>query len=264
MKKHFITKVLFSSMLCMVIAVGCRKDESVRPIVPVTPPDTDTVLPPEEPLTATFSISDSQQVRFSPGNLQYVSGRWRFAAHQEDFLEENDENAMDLFGWSTSSNNWGRTFETNQQLFTGSFADWGTNPELVISLGAGWRTLSKDEWNYLLYKRVVNNGTGVGHSYLLCVLKGQYGLLLFPDNYKEQERNFESVPDSCIFLPAVGSRYGREINRFENASGLYWTSTVENQIEWYADLLEFHNMTINFGMGSRVSGMAVRLARNVR
>lgn len=38
MKKHFITKVLFSSMLCMVIAVGCRKDESVRPIVPVTPP----------------------------------------------------------------------------------------------------------------------------------------------------------------------------------------------------------------------------------
>ena len=103
MKKHFITKVLFSSMLCMVMAVGCRKDESVRPIVPVTPPDTDTVLPPEEPLTATFSISDSQQVRFSPGNLQYVSGRWRFAAHQEDFLEENDENAMDLFGWSTAA-----------------------------------------------------------------------------------------------------------------------------------------------------------------
>lgn len=86
------------------------------------------------PVTVTypFSINETQQVLFSPGNLQYQAstGMWRFAEHQWDFVgneesgnvyegEEKCSNTLtsdsyngwiDLFGWGTSGWDNGNTY----------------------------------------------------------------------------------------------------------------------------------------------------------
>ena len=72
-------------------------------------------------LLGIFSVSPTQQVRFSKGNLQYSTseyhatadstavGTWRFAEHQYDYLGSDNSNIspinpnwIDLFGWGTS------------------------------------------------------------------------------------------------------------------------------------------------------------------
>lgn len=81
---------------------------------------------PEGAIPALFSVSETQQVFFSKGNLQYQAstGTWRFAEHQWDYVGGSDEaygtvyengvkcdntqisqsysGWIDLFGWATS------------------------------------------------------------------------------------------------------------------------------------------------------------------
>lgn len=81
---------------------------------------------PEGAIPALFSVSETQQVFFSKGNLQYQAstGTWRFAEHQWDYVGGSDEEYgtvyengvkcdntqisqsysgwIDLFGWATS------------------------------------------------------------------------------------------------------------------------------------------------------------------
>ena len=60
---------------------------------------------------ATFSVSATEQIQFSRGNLQYKAstGTWRFAESQLDFvgnansaISSNNSGWIDLFGWATS------------------------------------------------------------------------------------------------------------------------------------------------------------------
>lgn len=74
-------RTLITLCSLIIMAVSCQKTDDIRPIIPVAPPDTDTIVP-SDPVPALFSVSDTQQVRFSPGNLQYVEGHWCFAEHQ--------------------------------------------------------------------------------------------------------------------------------------------------------------------------------------
>ena len=45
-------------------------------------------------ILAEFSVSDSTKVHFSQGNLQYQASTntWRFAEHQWDYVEKDNEN----------------------------------------------------------------------------------------------------------------------------------------------------------------------------
>ena len=84
----------------MVMSVGCDK-ESISPIIP------DGALP------GLFSVSATQRVYFSQGNLQYQASTdtWRFAEHQYDYVGSDNRSIsstysgwIDLFGWGTGSN----------------------------------------------------------------------------------------------------------------------------------------------------------------
>ena len=59
----------------MMMSVGCHKD-SISPILP------------GGALSGLFSVSATQQVHFSQGNLQYQASTntWRFAEHQYDYV----------------------------------------------------------------------------------------------------------------------------------------------------------------------------------
>ena len=158
-----------------------------------------------------FSVSESQQVYFSQGNLQYQASTntWRFAECQWDYIgssnryiSSNYSGWIDLFGWGTSGWNSGNIYyqpwcsagveESNEgQLYgppgsydlTGNYAnaDWGIyNP---ISNGGNavnrWRTLTLPEWDYVFNTRT----TASGIRYAMARVNNVNGLILLPDNW---------------------------------------------------------------------------------
>lgn len=168
----------------------------------------DTPMLPEGALSGLFSVSDTQQVRFSQGNLQYQAstGTWRFAESQTDCVGEGNANIsesydgwIDLFGWGTSGYNhganayqpWSTSANYRDYYAYGSYsqslsdhsgqADWGYN---AISNGgneenSGWRTMRSSEWGYLLEQRTTASGFHFANA---CVI-GTNGMLVFPDDW---------------------------------------------------------------------------------
>ena len=162
---------------------------------------------PTGAINGIYSVSASQQVYFSKGNLQFQASTstWRFAENQYDIVGLSNNNIsqtysgwIDLFGWGTSGYNHGATAyqpwstsiveshynaygNINYNLFdqTGQ-ADWGYNS---ISNGGGqtnqWRVLTKEEWNYVFNLR----STSSGIRFAKATVNEVRGLILLPDNW---------------------------------------------------------------------------------
>lgn len=211
----------------------------------------DTVCPddiPEGALKGVFSVAADKKVRFSKGNLQYQASTttWRFADHQYDFVghaskgnvyinETKCNNAnisstysgwIDLFGFSTTTGNYGVSSSTTSSLYTGSFVDWGTlfNDE--------WYTLSVEEWKYLL-------NTRANASMLRGVARvnGANGVVLLPDEWQ--------TPDGITFQSGVASNYGED-----------YYKTVNDFTEEQWTIME-QNGAVFLPAGSRRSGTSV-------
>lgn len=143
---------------------------------------------PEGAIDGLFSVSATQQVYFSQGNLQYQQqdsvGIWRFAENQYDYIGNANSHIsqtysgwIDLFGWGTSGYDhggncyqpWSTSSNSNDYYAYGAWnknlsdengtADWGCN---AITNGGNqenqWRTLSKSEWDYVLFDRNTTSG----------------------------------------------------------------------------------------------------------
>lgn len=129
----------------------------------------------EGALSGVFSVSDTKEVRFSQGNLQYQASTdtWRFAEHQYDIVGigyrltdegqdcyvggtvSNSDNKLifsayggwiDLFGWGTGNN---PTNISNDKTDYQIFAEWGVNK---ISNGGNvanaWRAITCENKNF--------------------------------------------------------------------------------------------------------------------
>lgn len=154
-------------------------------------------------LNGLFIVDESgKQVFFSQGNMQYQasSATWRFAENQWDYVGNGNANIsptydgwIDLFGWGTKDD----PTQTSTNNPSYGWADWGGN---AISNGSntlncGWRTLSKDEWDYLLFTR--SNGYAVNGTanarYTLATINTDgtsvHGMILFPDSYSDGRTN---------------------------------------------------------------------------
>ncbi len=281
---------------------------------------------PASALNGVFSVSASNQVRFSPGNLQYKAtlgshstaagsmapGTWRFAEHQYDFVTpaNNTSSAedygewIDLFFYGTSGWNsgysqyqpWSRSAQggcnTDSLVGDNVNADWAYYN--AISNGgdeAGlWRTLSKDEWDYLLNGRegsTIGNVTNARYAYIAIEVQSENlsGMVLFPDNYVhpngliepysingavaslkvytlEQWQSMEEA--GCVFLYAAGESTGTSLN--ENGGVVYcWTSTSVSagQEEAYALKVDFLN-SVDVFASTTVKGFSVRPVTDVR
>ena len=178
---------------------------------PEPDPDPEPEPNPEYPeglLPGLFSVSDTLQVRFSQGNLQYQASThiWRFAEKQLDYIGDDNTNIgetydgwIDLFGWGTSGYNHGANAYqpwatspnysdyyaygvSRNSLFdrTGQ-AEWGYNA--IINGGnvenSGWRTLRGIEWKHLLNTRITDSGI----RFATARVDGTNGLLVFPDEW---------------------------------------------------------------------------------
>ena len=167
-----------------------------------------------------FSVSASQRVYFSQGNLQYLASTntWQFAANQYDYIGNANRNIsssysgwIDLFGWGTSGYNHGAvcyqpwsastsnsdyyaygsaTYNLNDQ--TGQ-ADWGYN---VISNGGNmthqWRTLTREEWTYVFNTR----STSSGIRYAKAQVNNVNGVILLPDDWSTSYYSLSSTNNS--------------------------------------------------------------------
>ena len=201
------------------------------------------------PHAPTFSVSSSEQVYFSKGNLQYdgSTGTWKFADHQWDVIGDSQGNSSqstirDLFGWGTSGWNCGNTyyrpydtdmFDGNQygpfggHNLTGSYAnsDWGVYN--VISNGGNqaglWRTLTKEEWAYLFDTRQGSWLNGVASArYAKANVNDMAGVILFPDSYTHpggvSEPSNINQPDASS---ASNSYSGDDWNKMEQAGCVF-------------------------------------------
>ena len=171
----------------------------------------------ETPGIGTFSVSDSKQVTFSKGNLQYTqsTNTWSFASTQWEVIgtdnviggsvssdpTDGDEkrgdalaDKVDLFGWSTGATNFGVSTSQSSNDYSGSFVDWGTN-QIGNDAPNTWRTLSYDEWYYLRWERP-------NYSELCGVaqVNGVNGLIFLPDNW--------TCPAGVTFKSGFHSNYG--------------------------------------------------------
>ena len=167
-----------------------------------------------------FSVSPARKISFAPGNLQYISGAWKFADHQYDALGEYNANAWDLFGFSLEGSSFGATIETGAFPDVPSeFVDWG-NAAATFDTESDWYTLPSLGWRYLLgefewlrdysgYEQVVvapitNYGRNGGNPHALRGFATVYtsdkaiqGMVILPDEWV--------CPTGC--KPFVGGRW---------------------------------------------------------
>lgn len=164
-----------------------------------------------------FSVSESNQVYFSKGNLQYQASNdiWRFADNQYDYSGDDNSNIssttdvwIDLFGWGTSGFVHGAvcyqpysTDQDNAKYFayggpaqnlydkTGT-ADWGYR---AISNGGNtykkWRSLKNEEWSYLFNAR----NTKSGIRYAKATVNYISGIILLPDYWTSSYYNLNNI-----------------------------------------------------------------------
>ena len=250
-----------------------------------------------------FSVSDSKQVTFSKGNLQYTQSTdtWSFASAQDEVIgtdnvaggtvssnpiygNEKSGDALadkiDLFGWSTSSTNFGVSTSTSESDYNGSFVDWGMN-KIGYDAPNTWRTLTYNEWGYLL-----NNRPNASSLKGVARVNGVTGLILLPDNwtcpagvsfksgfhsslgvkYYAAYQTFtahqwlELEFAGAVFLPAAGSRLGSNVCNVQRY-GNYWSATEANSD--YAYCLDFGSDVAAMGYVYRRGGRSVRLVKDL-
>lgn len=175
---------------------------------------------PEGAIDGLFSVSPTQKVYFSQGNLQYQASTniWRFAENQWDFVGNAEfgnvyENGIkcdnsfissaydgwiDLFGWGTSGWNCGNTYYCPWDVQPSDGSLYG--PPLMNSMTGSY---ANSDWGY--YNAISNGGntsgqwktldrggwsyvldqrnTNSGIRYAFAQVRGISGVILLPDNW---------------------------------------------------------------------------------
>lgn len=269
MKKFLRTITAIMLIVAVAFAAGCKKD-------PAEPNGGGSVSG-----DGLFSISSSQQVYFSQGNLQYQASTrtWRFAEHQWDYIGNSNSNIsssysgwIDLFGWGTGNNP--TNISTSSSDYS-TFNDWGNNS---ISNGGGrrWFTLTRDEWVYVFNTR----STSSGIRYAKATVNGVNGVILLPDNWNSSNYSLSSTnnggasfssnrisqsdwtnrleANGAVFLPAAGYRNWSGVD-LVGSVGYYWSASY-NDSHYYAHLVSFYDeLLFPDDWLSRSDGRSVRL-----
>ena len=209
----------------------------------------------EEVEDGLFSVGPTKQVRFAPGNLA-EDGR-SLVAHQWDY--------GGLFGWGSGNNPGITSLNMDDYLI---FNDWGTHVE------RGWRTLSIEEWDYVIARRekaTLRRAAGK--------VNGVNGLILLPDIWALPEgctfsaglggwegncytlaqwQQMESA--GAVFLPAAGDRWRTEVYNVGN-HGFYWSSSPCNG-RAYDLFFGGYYFRVYDGGNDRCRGFSVRLVKD--
>ena len=257
--------------------------------------DKGTQNPRSYALPGAFSVSATQKVYFSVGNHRTLMGTgtpysWLFPPTQNGMIGNAPGNTslasgtyVDLFGWtgnSAGTDNYGLSTSTTDADYgnTASEAlktEWGNVELLKRRVGEGWRTLTAEEWTYLLSER-----GSASSKYGQATVVDVPGLVLLPDEWvlpggcsftagagAYSQNSYDAAGWSlmenagAVFLPAGGYRSGTTVTG-ATTIGYYWSSTSDP-----SDATKAHGMSFSAsGVPSvsaqdRSNGYAVRLVR---
>lgn len=232
-----------------------------------------------------FSVSSSRKVVFARGNLQYQasSDTWRFANYQYEHIGDANKNIsktytgwIDLFGWGTGNN---PTLTSDDISNYQTFVDWGIN-RIDGDAPNTWRTLSADEWKYILETRTnASNLCGIAY------VNGEPGVVLLPDDWVQpQDISFVAgdvrqnwISGTCpnhystrqwqkmesagaVFFPTT---CGRIVTRITDANyGFYWSSSI-GQESYALAVTSIGSVFVEFNGATRSSGFSVRLVKDL-
>lgn len=226
-------RILFLAAIAALVAVTACDKETV-------PPQPQLIIDgftPRGASLARFSVSITNQVRFSRGNLQYQAStnRWRFAPNQYECIGVANDNIsttnsgwIDLFGWGTSGWKSGAhdSMPTATTIFPQCYgpgqndlvnnnaeADWAYhNP---IQYGGDtvhlWRTLTADEWRFLLTGRP-NAVDKVG----VATVDDVKGLVILPDDW--------SLPTELDFTPGITDTVPIDLSLINRYTSAEWNT----------------------------------------
>ena len=220
-----------------------------------------------------FTInSDGDKVYFSPGNLQATTTdlgqhwTWHFAENQWSFKGDATANTaidgngtvsvngtVDLFGSSTEKNYYGINNSTDYTDYNGSFVDFGN------AIGNGWRTLTRDEWTYLINNHTIRKGVTVngikGHA-----IRPDGVSTSFASSYTAEAWAAEEAAGS-VFLPLTGIREGTTVSYI----GEYAYYQVSEYCGQYVKCawMNANNFVTDTSVQTR-SGKPVRLVHDVQ
>lgn len=258
-------------------------------------------------LPGKFSISKDKQISFSCGNLQYRASTdtWRFAENQWDCVGESNANIsknnyngwIDLFGFGTASSP--MSCKADNAYYGSGYkdlseeeyieSDWGWHNK--ISNGGNkvhcWRTLSRDEFVYLMQSRPH------AEEWTFARVNGVLGIIIVPDDWVTPE-NVEYIARSsnifsqsewtllenagAVFLPAAGLRDidsdRKTVTIVDGVGkmGFYWTATRAicfNGFQWRAIPFIFDAQVwtipkLSTDLHSFMYGYSVRLVQDVK
>ena len=244
---------------------------------------------PEGALSGKFRINAAgDQIMFAKGNLQATTTdlgatwTWGFATNQWDTIGSAGANTkitangtvsgngtVDLFGWSTEATYYGIHKSTSSDDYTGGvLKDWGEN---ITS--AEWRTLTNDEWRYVLQTRPNYNKLR-GQA----MVNGVNGYIFLPDEWElPTGLSFTPNPNNwtanvydgadwtamenagAVFLPMAPRRSGIKVQK--QTSGSYWTATKYGSSDSGSSswMFQFFVDGVKTDMSSRYYGYSVRL-----
>ena len=231
-------------------------------------------------------------------------GTWRFAEHQYDFIgsgnsaiyNSDDMGWFDLFGWGTSgwngsgawaymptaTDNNGSCYivgNSNSNGLTGNYAnaDWGVYNAISNggNLPSQWRTLTKDEWNRILFTR---SGCTNNRRYTKNVtINSCTGIIIYPNSYTMPNIGMSTTgaitcslakwaileAGGCVFLPPTSYRRGTIISS-DLGLGYYWTTTPVPSGYYLAYYLRIGgDFEPIFESRTREYGFAVRLVQDI-
>ena len=157
-----------------------------------------------------FSVGSNKKVFFSKGNLQYLAStnKWRFAEQQYDYIgsgnmqaSQNYSSWIDVFNYGTSGYDdkvpW-NPYNHASCCIENTYYDWGLYN--AVNNGGNqngqWRTLTKQEWQYLL-----NNRLNASLKRSLATVNQVPGYILLPDQWDCPNYNF--IPNASNYVTNI-------------------------------------------------------------
>ena len=201
---------------------------------------------------------------------------------------------IDLYCWATSGYNhgaicyqpWSTSYQTEDFYAYGDWtknlydedgrADWGYNVIANGGLENAWRTLTAEEWTFIMTQR----STFSGLRFVFAIVNGVKGLIILPDDWDSSnydfiayntafESNVVTLDDwnsiiqlqGAVFLPNSGS--GGYTAYWYGAISDYWSASVTDH-PTDAKCLSFSSgqMTPDNSSMSRTNCFAVRLVQD--
>ena len=228
----------------------------------------------EKLLPGVFSISATEKVQFTKGNLYWDGSDWKIEDNQMNFPSTWNTNHIGHFYWASTAAAAKAVSFNSSGLSTADhfFCDGSDDAHSLTVEGiSGLRVLgdgNDGEINYLLNKR-----QNARKLYKFPVEIKDVGncLVIAPDDYTgsilgayDATSWAEAEAAGLVCLTPAGTRYGSTITVGGGYIGYYWCGTPKADSERHAYMVSFTNTVNRFpSYSSRNNGFSVRLVRGV-